>query len=163
VRVSGSINKRTAILVLGLLVSACGVKTEEKPVSAAKTVHSVISPGGYKATAIPNPAAEGEGSTLLTKGESRFGELPSAYPVSFSPVADILLVREWVAADDTRHYLLNIGAGEMQKPTGSPHRVFGGRYVKAVHWSPDGEKITLYYHEDLAGLASETFHVNDLL
>jgi len=114
------------------------------------------SPGGYS-------FAIGEGKKPgVSKNGKFFAHLPSVTPISFSPVADILLVNEKGEDDDLRCYLLNIGAGEFAKKGSRLDYVFGGRYFTSAKWSDDGETITLFYHP-AAGIEKESFKVSEVL
>ncbi|MCP5536887.1 MAG: hypothetical protein H7A51_11735 [Akkermansiaceae bacterium] len=121
------------------------------------------SPNGFTATFI-GQKGEGPGATIIkNKDGKEVARIASVYPMSFSPVADILLVKECAADDDIRQYVLNIGAGEYQKKGRRTDYVFGGRYVMSAKWSKDGKTITLVNRPGLADLAEETFNVAELL
>lgn len=131
----------------------------------AKVNVCVSSSGVYTAIAIPTQGAEGEGKTIIKKGNRVVAELPLVFPVSFSPTADILLVREWAPDDDCRHYLLNIGAGEFFKKGNRLDYVFGKRYVERANWSSDGKTITFHNSPELTEFPyqEETFTIEDFL
>jgi len=122
----------------------------------------LTSVGGFKAKFI-KLEGEGEGKTEIWKDGKKVAEIASAGPVSFSPVADILLLREYGADDDLKQYLLNIGKGEYAMQGSRLKYVFGSRYMTSSAWSADGTKLTLTNATDMTDKPTEVFKVNDLL
>ena len=115
-------------IIISICVGLCVISCS----GPAKVNAYVSSPGGYTAIAIPTQGAEGEGKTIIKKGDRVVAELPLVFPVSFSPTADILLVMEWAPDDDCRHYLLNIGTGDFFKNGNRLDYVFGMQVI--VTW-----------------------------
>lgn len=140
-----------------LLTSSCFA---EKKAAENKEIRS---PNGYTAT-FQEGKEEGSGTTIIKnkKGEI-IARIADTSPVSFSPVADILLVKERMADDDTRQFLLNIGAGEFKKKGSRLDYVFGSRYVTKARWSKDGKTITLVNYPGTSDKAEETFVVAKVL
>lgn len=122
----------------------------------------IESPGGFLAEFV-RLDGEGEGKTIIWKKRIKVAEIPSARPVSFSPKEDILLLAEYAADDDLRHFLLDLGSGEFKKEGNRLDYVFGGRYVKGATWSDDGKTLTLLYIEGLASKTKEEFSVEEIL
>ncbi|BDS07069.1 hypothetical protein NT6N_21090 [Oceaniferula spumae] len=140
--------------LLLLLTSYCMAGSKEK-------VHR--SPNGFTATFIVGKE-EGTGTTVIKNKEGKeITRIAGAYPMSFSPVSDILLLKEIAADDDTRQYLLDIGAGELKKKGKRMDYVFGSRYVTSARWSKDGKTITLVNAPGITDDAEEIITVADVL
>ena len=64
----------------------------------------------------------------------------------------LTLLREAMADDDCRHFLLHIAAGEYRKdPLTRMEWVIGGRYVTSAEWSADSRFVTLMTAEEFGG------------
>lgn len=155
--------KILSMLPLWSAIFSVAVTAADKPaVSAGETSRRLKSPGGYTAKFVKLPG-EGKGKTVISKDGKNVAEIPRSSPRSFSPTADVLLVREYFADDDCRHYLLDIGNGEFEIEGRRLDYVFGGRYVREAIWSADGKELTLRYREGMSDRKPETFKVKELL
>lgn len=101
--------------------------------------------------------------TVLRRGAKVLATIPNTHPISFSPTADILLLKETGEDDDLRQYLLNVGKGEYAKEGSRGDYVFGSRYVTSASWSKNGKSLTLHNAPGLTENDAETFTVADLL
>lgn len=118
----------------------------------------VVSKAGYTATSVPT-GEEGGADTVILRDGKVLASVRDAAPVSFSPDGKILLLREAMADDDCRHFLLNVGAGEFRKdPEKRMRWMIGGRYVTSAKWSDDSTKVTLITGDAFGG-GSDTFEV----
>ncbi len=138
-----------AILVFSqLAIPALGA---EEPKSSHK---KVASPGGYIAHSFLTTNADGEpeGRVLIEKDGRVIATIKGVFADSFSPKADILLVKEAIADDDLRHYFLNIGEGEFKKEGDRASYVFGSRYATKSAWSDDGKYVVLF---DFPGITED--------
>jgi hypothetical protein len=104
-----------------------------------------------------------QGRTFIEKGGSVIATIEGVKPVSFSPVADILLVQEVALDDDLKQYLLNIGEGQYKRTGGRMTYVFGPRYMTKAVWSKDGKTISLYSGLGDENTAPKVYEVADLL
>lgn len=119
------------------------------------------SPSGFTATlAIENNLA----LTVIKDKEGKvLAKIKGVDPMSFSPVDDILLVKELTDGDDSRQYLLNIGAGEFTKKGKRTEYVFGGKYVTEARWSSDGKTIILVNIGGIAEEVEDSFKIADYI
>ena len=126
---------------------------------------SVRSPGGFIAHSLrfTNADGEPEGRVFIEKDGRVIATIPGVRAVSFSPKQDVLLVREEVADDDLRHYLLNIGAGQYSRPEPRLDYVFGSRFVTRAEWSEDGKWLVLFDHPGVSESPPEVIKVADNL
>lgn len=114
--------------------------------AAPSSYLSVTSPNGIHAHYLRFTTDEGdfEGQTFIEKEGRVVATLKGVRPISFSPTQDVLLLREDVADDDLRHYLLDIGAGQYALTIERNEAVFGSRYVARTEWSEDGRHLVLF-------------------
>lgn len=118
----------------------------------------LVSKAGFAATAVPNGEEAGF-DTVIVKNGKVLASVRDAKPVSFGPDGTVLLLREAMADDDCRHFLLNLAAGEIRKdPEKRMRWMIGGRYVTSATWSDDGTRVTLVTGDAFGG-GSETFEV----
>ena len=139
------------ILLAGSISPAAPEPQAEQGKAAPESSYmKMVSPGGIIAHyfQFTTEEGEGEGRVLIEKQGSVIATLTGVRPVSFSPTADILLVREDFGDDDLRHFLLNVGAGQYQRTEERNEYIFGSRYVRKATWSKDGKTITLLNDPD---------------
>lgn len=101
--------------------------------------------------------------TVIRRGSKVLATVPNSHPISFSPTADILLLKETGQDDDLRQYLLNVGKGEFEKDAPRGDYVFGSRYVTSASWSNNGKTLTLHNAPGLTENDTESFTVAELL
>jgi hypothetical protein len=141
-----------AVILLAGSISSAATEPQDKEVKAApeSSYRKMVSPSGLIAHYFQfiTEEGEGEGRVLIEKQGAVIATLTGVRPVSFSPTADILLVREDFGDDDLRHYLLDVGAGQYQRTEARNEYIFGSRYVSKATWSKDGKTIVLVNDPD---------------
>lgn len=139
------------------IVFACLCSALLSARDAAEPV-AMASEAGFVATAVAN-GEEGGRDTVISRDGKVLASVRDAAPVSFGPDGTILLLREAMADDDSRHFLLNLGAGEFRKdPEKRREWVIGGRHVTRAEWSAEGRTVTLTTPDAFGG-GSEMFEV----
>jgi len=159
-----------ALTILTGFIACCHLCAQTKPVppvsqseqQAEKARNALASPSGLVARYIPS-SEEGVGKTEVWKAGFKITEIPNSRPIAFSPVTDILLLKEQAADDDLQLFLLNIGKKELVKMDKRSEYIFGGRFFESASWSNDGAKITVKYISSMADVAERIFKTEKLL
>ena len=133
--------------------------------SVKSSYESLRSVGGYIAHYLrfTNEDQDLEGRLFIERDGVVVAVVNGVRPVLFSPTEDVLLVREDIADDDLKHFLLDIGAGQFSRTEERASYVFGSRFVDRVEWSDDGKHIVTFDYEGTTGAAPSVVSVAEML